>query len=45
MIFWELSKTVYKTFLAQYEPILEGGGGIRGSPLPTESSKKIGPQE
>ena len=29
--------TVHKTFLAQLEPILEGGG--------TESSLKLGPQE
>ena len=26
MIFWELSKYVFKIFLAQLGPILEGGG-------------------
>ena len=31
MIFWELSKYVFKFFLAQLEPIL-GGGGIQCPP-------------
>ena len=35
---WELSKTVFKTFLAQLGPLSEG-------PPLTESSKKLGPQE
>ena len=31
--FWEISKTVFKTFLAQLGPILEGGGAS-DAPLP-----------
>ena len=46
MIFWELSKTVFKTFLAQLGPILEGGGASDAPPPPhTESSRKLSPQK
>ena len=44
MIFWELSETVFKTFLAQLGPILEGGGASNDL-SPTESGLKLGPQE
>ena len=37
MIFWELSKNVFKTFLAQLGPILEGGAS---DALPTQKVVK-----
>ena len=43
MIFWDLSKYVFKIFIAQLEPILEGGGGAYDAPPPT--NRRLGPQE
>ena len=42
--FLELSKYVFKIFLAQLGPILEGGGH-KMPPPPTESRRKLGPQK
>ena len=41
--FSELSKYVFKFFLAQLGPILEGGAS--DAPPPTESRRKLGPQK
>ena len=43
--FWDVSKIVFKTFLAQLGPILEGGGASDAPFLPTESIIKLGPQQ
>ena len=43
LIFYELSKTVFKFFLAQLGPKLDGGANF--APPPTESSRKLGPQK
>ena len=42
MIFLEDSKTVFKFFLAQLGPILEGGAS---DAPPKESRRKLGPQK
>ena len=44
LIFLELSKYVFKIFLAQLGPILEGGGAS-DAPPPKESRRKLGPQK